>query len=243
MPVKSKSKVMKIEIRFAIRVEWGTKIRSIKKYPNFAKTLDLIEYSSILLESAVNELSRLPGIGKKTALRLALHLLKEDGHRTEALARSLMQLKENIRFCTRCHNISDHETCSICLNPRRDENILCVVEDMRDVMAIERTSSFNGLYHVLGGVISPVEGISPSDLHIASLVQRLQIEDINEVVLALPTTIEGDTTGYYIFRMIQNDKLKVTSIAKGIAIGDALEYADEITLGRSILNRTLFATN
>lgn len=190
----------------------------------------------------MNELSRLPGIGKKTALRLALHLLKEDDLRTVALARSLTQLKENIRFCKRCHNISDNETCSICLNPRRDENILCVVEDMRDVMAIERTSSFNGLYHVLGGVISPVEGISPSDLHIGSLVQRLQNEDVKEVMLALPTTIEGDTTGYYIFRMIQNDKLKVTSIAKGIAIGDALEYADEITLGRSILNRTLFET-
>lgn len=191
----------------------------------------------------MNELSRLPGIGKKTALRLALHLLKEDDLRTVALARSLTQLKENIRFCKRCHNISDNETCSICLNPRRDENILCVVEDMRDVMAIERTASFNGLYHVLGGVISPVEGISPSDLHIGSLVQRLQNEDIKEVMFALPTTIEGDTTGYYIFRMIQNEKLKVTSIAKGIAIGDALEYADEITLGRSILNRTLFETS
>ncbi|PKP54247.1 MAG: recombination protein RecR [Bacteroidetes bacterium HGW-Bacteroidetes-1] len=200
----------------------------------------MTEYSSSLLENAVSELARLPGIGKKTALRLALHLLREDTQRTEKLAHSLVQLREKIMFCKKCHNISDTELCGICSNPRRDENLLCVVEDMRDVMAIERTSSFNGLYHVLGGVISPVEGISPSDLKINSLVERVKNEPIKEVVLALPATIEGDTTNYYIFKQIKNEALKVTTIAKGVSIGDALEFADEVTLGRSIINRTLF---
>jgi recombination protein RecR len=200
----------------------------------------LTEYSSILLENAVNELARLPGIGKKTALRLALHLLREDKTRTEALSRSLSLLREKIVFCEKCHNISDSTLCAICINPRRDENLLCVVEDMRDVMAIERTSSFNGLYHVLGGVINPVEGISPSDLKINSLIERMKNEDIREVILALPATIEGDTTSFYIYRQIKREKLKVTTIAKGVSIGDALEFADEVTLGRSIMNRTLF---
>lgn len=207
---------------------------------SFAKTFFLTEYSSILLENAVNELARLPGIGKKTALRLALHLLREDKIRTESLSRSLTLLREKIVFCTRCHNISDSSICSICSNHRRDENVICVVEDMRDVMAIERTSSFNGLYHVLGGVINPVEGIAPSDLKISSLIQRINTETIREIILALPATIEGDTTSFYIFRQIHSEKLKVTTIAKGVAIGDALEYADEVTLGRSILNRTIF---
>ncbi len=200
----------------------------------------MTEYSSTLLENAVNELSRLPGIGKKTALRLALHLLREDGSRTEALARSLQQLREKIIFCRRCHNISDHEICAICSNPRRDEGLLCVVEDMRDVMAIERTASFHGLYHVLGGVINPVEGVSPNDLNINALIQRMKEESFREVIMALPATIEGDTTAYYLFRQISKENLKITSIAKGVAIGDALEYADEITLGRSILNRIPF---
>ena len=200
----------------------------------------MTEYSSTLLENAVNELSRLPGIGKKTALRLALHLLREDGSRTEALARSLQQLREKINFCRRCHNISDHEICAICSNPRRDEGLLCVVEDMRDVMAIERTASFHGLYHVLGGVINPVEGVSPNDLNINALIQRMEEESFREVIMALPATIEGDTTAYYLFRQISKENLKITSIAKGVAIGDALEYADEITLGRSILNRIPF---
>lgn len=200
----------------------------------------MTEYSSTLLENAVNELSRLPGIGKKTALRLALHLLREDGSRTEALARSLQQLREKIIFCRRCHNISDHEICAICSNPRRDEGLLCVVEDMRDVMAIERTASFHGLYHVLGGVINPVEGVSPNDLNINALIQRMEEESFRELIMALPATIEGDTTAYYLFRQISKENLKITSIAKGVAIGDALEYADEITLGRSILNRIPF---
>ncbi|MBW7846700.1 MAG: recombination protein RecR [Bacteroidales bacterium] len=200
----------------------------------------MAEYSSLLLENAINELSRLPGIGKKTALRLALHLLREDVSRTESLARSLQQLREKIMFCERCHNISDTAICSICSNHRRDENLLCVVEDIRDVMAIERTASYNGLYHVLGGVINPVEGIAPGDLTINQLVARLENEDIREVVLALPPTIEGDTTGYYIYRLIRQEKIKVTAIAKGVAIGDALEFTDEVTLGRSIQNRIPF---
>jgi recombination protein RecR len=200
----------------------------------------LTEYSSILLENAVNELARLPGIGKKTALRLSLHLLREDKSRTEALSRALSLLREKIVFCKKCHNISDSALCAICSNARRDENLLCVVEDMRDVMAIERTSSFNGLYHVLGGVINPVEGISPSDLKITSLIERMKTEDIKEVILALPATIEGDTTSYYIYRFIKSENLKITTIAKGVAIGDALEFADEVTLGRSIMNRTPF---
>jgi recombination protein RecR len=209
---------------------------------NFAKkTKNLTNYSSVLLENAVNELSRLPGIGKKTALRLALHLLREDQHRTDALARSLSQMREKMMFCKRCFNISDTDICGICANPRRDENVLCVVEDLRDVMAIERTSSFNGLYHVLGGVINPVEGIAPADLQIASLQIRLSKETINEIILALPPTIEGDTTGFYIYRLFGNLVPKITTIAKGVAIGDALEFADEVTLGRSILNRMPFS--
>ncbi|NOU45554.1 MAG: recombination protein RecR [Bacteroidales bacterium] len=200
----------------------------------------MIEYSSQLLQNAVNELARLPGIGSKTALRLALHLLQEDSNRTEALSRALLKMKHDILLCKQCHNISDSEICTICSNPRRDENILCVVEDMRDVMAIERTACFNGLYHVLGGVINPVEGISPNDLNIASLIERLEKNDIHEVILALPATIEGDTTNFYIFRKLKENTAKITTISKGVAIGDALEYADEITLGRSILNRTAF---
>ena len=198
------------------------------------------EFSSVLLENAVNELSRLPGIGKKTALRLALHLLREDKARTETLAGSITRLRNQIHFCNKCHNISDKELCNICLNPRRDENTLCVVEDMRDVMAIERTATFNGLYHVLGGVLNPVEGIGPNQLTIDSLCKRVQSEPIKEIILALQATIEGDTTGYYIFKRLKDSSLKVTTIAKGVSIGDALEYADEITLGRSILNRVPF---
>ncbi len=201
------------------------------------------EFASNLLETAVNELSRLPGIGKKTALRLALHLLREEQTRTDALARSLTRMRSEIHFCKRCHNISDSDTCTICSNPRRDENTICVVEDMRDVMAIERTASFNGLYHVLGGVISPVEGIGPNQLNIASLSRRMGEEHIREVILALPATIEGDTTSYYIYKQLGPFSVRVTTIAKGVAIGDALEFADEVTLGRSIMNRMLFESN
>ena len=200
----------------------------------------MAEYSSILLENAVESLSKLPGVGKKTALRLALHLLNEDALETEQLADSLLKMKHNIMLCERCFNISDTKVCSICSNPRRDENTLCVVADMRDVLAIERTASYNGLYHVLGGVISPIEGISPNDLKIAQLVQRTQREDIKEIILALPATIEGDTTNFFIFRQLNDFKGKISVISKGIAVGDALEYVDEVTLGRSIQNRIPF---
>jgi recombination protein RecR len=200
----------------------------------------MAEYSSILLENAVESLSKLPGIGKKTALRLALHLLNSEDLETEQLADSLLKMKHNIMLCERCYNISDTKICSICSNPRRDENTLCVVADMRDVLAIERTASFNGLYHVLGGVISPIEGISPNDLKIVQLVQRTKTENIKEVILALPATIEGDTTNFYIFRQLKDFEGKISVISKGIAVGDALEYVDEVTLGRSIQNRIPF---
>ena len=200
----------------------------------------MAEYSSILLENAVESLSKLPGIGKKTALRLALHLLNSDDLETEQLADSLLKMKHNIMLCERCYNISDTKVCSICSNSRRDENTLCVVADMRDVLAIERTASYNGLYHVLGGVISPIEGISPNDLKIAQLVHRTQNEDIKEIILALPATIEGDTTNFYIFRQLKDFEGKISVISKGIAVGDALEYVDEVTLGRSIQNRIPF---
>ena len=201
----------------------------------------MAEYSSILLGNAVESLSKLPGIGKKTALRLALHLLSEDAIETEQLADSLLKMKHNIMLCERCYNISDTKICSICSSPRRDENTLCVVADMRDVLAIERTASFNGLYHVLGGVISPIEGIGPNDLKIAQLVERMHKEDIKEIILALPATIEGDTTNFYIYRQLNDFQGKISVISKGIAVGDALEYVDEVTLGRSIQNRTLFS--
>ena len=200
----------------------------------------MAEFSSILLENAVESLSKLPGIGKKTALRLALHLLNEDTLETEQLADSLLKMKHNIMLCERCYNISDTKVCSICSNPRRDENTLCVVADMRDVLAIERTASYNGLYHVLGGVISPIEGISPHDLKITQLVQRTQKEDIKEIILALPATIEGDTTNFYIFRQLSEFQGRISVISKGIAVGDALEFVDEVTLGRSIQNRIPF---
>jgi len=204
------------------------------------KNYPMAEYSSILLEKAVEELSKLPGIGRKTALRLAIHLLNEDVSVSEMLAKSIIDMRSNIVLCKRCHNISDEEICSICSNTRRDNSILCVVADMRDVMAIERTNSFNGIYHVLGGIINPVEGISPSDLKIEELIERTHNEEIKEIILALPATIEGDTTNFYIYRMLKDFKGEITVIAKGISVGDALEYADEITLGRSIMNRLPF---
>ena len=199
------------------------------------------EYSSKLLESAVNELSRLPGIGKRTALRLALHLLREDKTTTQNLADALVKMRNDIRFCKRCNNISDTEYCEICSNPRRDENTLCVVEDTRDVLAIENTAQFNGLYHVLGGIINPIEGIGPNDLNLSHLVKRLHSEDIREIILALPATVEGDTTGFYIYKLLNPFEVKITTLARGLAVGNELEYTDEITLGRSLLNRTLFA--
>ena len=200
----------------------------------------MAEYSSILLEKAVDELAKLPGIGRKTALRLALHLLGEEKVVTDSLSQSLLNMRNNIVLCKRCFNISDEEHCSICSNPKRDNELLCVVADMRDVMAIERTGSFNGVYHVLGGVIDPINGISPNDLRIKELVDRSIKENFREIILALPATIEGDTTNYFIFKMLKNFEGQITTIAKGIAVGDALEFADEVTLGRSIANRMPF---
>ena len=182
----------------------------------------------------------MPGIGRKTALRLALHLLSEEQSTTESLSQSLLSMRSNIVLCKLCYNISDSEHCSICSNPKRDNELLCVVADMRDVMAIERTGSFNGVYHVLGGVIDPINGISPNDLRIKELVDRSINESFKEIILALPATIEGDTTNFYIFKMLKHFEGQVSTIAKGIAVGDALEFADEVTLGRSIKNRIPF---
>ncbi len=195
-------------------------------------------YSSKLLEQAVNELAKLPGIGKKTALRLGLYLLKQNTSDVEALGNSLIKMRNEIRFCKYCHNISDKEVCEICSNPKRDESIICIVEDIRDVIAIENTSQYKGLYHILGGIISPMEGIGPNDLNIVTLVNRISGNNIREIIFALPTTIEGDTTNYYIFKKIKDFDVKLSTIARGISIGDELEYADEVTLGKSIINRT-----
>ena len=195
-------------------------------------------FSSKLLENAVNELAKLPGIGRKSALRLALHLLKQNAEDVELFGKSIIRMKNEIKQCSVCHNISDVEICEICANPKRDHSTICVVEDIRDVMAIENTSQFVGLYHVLGGIISPMEGIGPDDLQIKSLVSRVQNQKVKEVIMALSTTIEGDTTNFYIFKQIKSTDIKITTIARGVSIGDELEYADEVTLGRSIINRT-----
>lgn len=200
-----------------------------------------MEYPSKLIEEAVNQISKLPGIGKKTALRLVLHLIKERPENTFALSEALTNLRSQIKFCKHCYNISDHEVCSICTSHRRDRSIVCVVEDTKDVMAIENTSQYSGLYHVLGGVISPVNGIGPSDLKIEALVERLNSSpEIKEVILALSPTMEGDTTAFYINKRIKDVPVKVSTIARGVPVGGDLEYADEITLGRSITGRTLF---
>jgi recombination protein RecR len=194
-------------------------------------------YSSKLVEEAVNELSKLPGIGKRTAMRLALHLLKQEVSFSERLGNSIVDMRNNIQFCKRCHNISDQEVCEICNNPRRDGKLLCIVEDIRDVMAIENTGQFQGLYHVLGGLISPMDGVSPSDLTLDKLITRIENEEAEEVILALSATVEGDTTSFYIYKQLNDFHLKVSTIARGVAIGDEIEFADEITLGRSIIGR------
>jgi len=198
------------------------------------------EYSSKLLEQAVNQLSKLPGIGRKTALRLCLHILKVENGEARQLGESLIRLRDEVQYCKVCHNISDDEVCHICSNPKREAGLICVVEDIRDVMAIENTSQYKGRYHVLGGIISPIEGVGPSDLNILTLLSRIQNEGIREVIMALPATIEGDTTNYYIFKKIKDSGVLVTTIARGVAVGDDLEFADEVTLGRSILNRVPF---
>lgn len=202
-----------------------------------------MEFSSKLLERAVNEMSQLPGIGKRTALRLMLHLLRQPESQTFQLADALKTMRQDIKFCKSCHNISDVEVCEICSNPHRDKSIICVVEDVRDVMAIENTSSFKGLYHVLGGKISPMDGIGPSDLFIESLVLKVKEGGVKELIFALSPTMEGDTTNFYIYKQLDNYQVTTSTIARGISVGNELEYTDEITLGRSILNRIPFESS
>ena len=199
------------------------------------------QYPSKLLENAVSQFSRMPGIGRKTALRLVLHLLRQEDSDVEQLASALTTMKREVKRCSVCHNISDQEVCPVCSDPRRDRRTVCVVENIQDVMAIENTQQYHGLYHVLGGIISPMDGIGPSNLEIQSLVERVGRGDIDEVILALSPTMEGDTTNFYIFRKLSPfPELRITVIARGVSVGDELEYTDEVTLGRSILNRTIF---
>lgn len=196
-----------------------------------------MNFSSRKIELAVEEISRLPGIGKKTALRLALHLLRRPAVQTESLSTALLDLRNNTTFCSKCHTISDTEICSICSSPKRDKSIVCIVEDVRDVMAIENTGGYSGVYHVLGGLISPMDGIGPSDLTIDALIDKMKTGEVKEVVFALNTTMEGDTTNFYLYRKIKDFGASLTTIARGIAVGDELEFADEVTLGRSIQHR------
>jgi len=199
-----------------------------------------MEFSSKLLENAVYEMSQLPGIGKRTALRLVLHLLRQPEAQTEHLTSALGQLRKEIKFCKKCHSISDVEICDICSNPNREKELVCVVEDIRDVMAIESTGQYRGLYHVLGGKISPLDGIGPQDLKISSLVEKVKSGEIKELIFALSATMEGDTTNFYIYRQLEGLEVKISTIARGIGVNDELEYADEVTLGRSIMNRIPF---
>lgn len=202
-----------------------------------------MEFSSKLLEKAVHEMSQLPGIGKRTALRLVLHLLRQPKEQTEILATSLINVTQNIIFCKKCHNISDADICEVCSNLNRHHHIVCVVEDVRDVMAIENTGQYKGVYHVLGGKISPIDGIGPSNLSISSLIERVKSEEISEIIFALSPTMEGDTTNFYIYKQLKDYNVIFSTIARGIAVGDELEYADEITLGRSIQKRIPFETS
>lgn len=198
------------------------------------------QYPSILLEKAVNEFAKLPGIGRKTAMRLVLHLLKQDKEHVEIFGNSILTLKKEVQYCRVCHNISDTEVCHICANSQRDHTIVCVVENIKDVMAIEATQQYKGVYHVLGGIISPMDGIGPNDLEIPSLIERIEEGGVNEVIFALSTTMEGDTTNFYIFRKLEGTSVQMSMLARGVSVGDELTYADEITLGRSIVNRTKF---
>jgi recombination protein RecR len=199
-----------------------------------------MEFSSKLLEKAVNEMAQLPGIGKRTALRLVLHLLKQPVEQTQFLSQALTTMREEVKFCKNCHNISDVEVCEICSNTSRNHKIICVVEDVRDVMAIENTNQFKGVYHVLGGKISPIDGVGPSQLNITTLVDKISKGETEEIIFALSSTMEGDTTNFYIFKQLKDFDIKTSTIARGIAVGDELEYADEVTLGRSILQRVPF---
>jgi len=199
-----------------------------------------MEFSSKLLERAVNEMAQLPGIGKRTALRLVLHLLKQPKEQSSFLSQALMTMREEIKFCESCHNISDVAVCEICANDKRNREIICVVEDIRDVMAIENTGQFRGIYHVLGGKISPIDGVGPSQLKINSLVEKVKLGHVKELIFALSSTMEGDTTNFYIYKQIKECAIITSTIARGIAVGDELEFADEVTLGRSILQRVPF---
>lgn len=200
----------------------------------------LQQYPSVLLEKAVGEFSKLPGIGRKTALRLILFLLRQPLEQVDALTDALMRLRHEVKYCKICHNISDDDICPICSDQRRNRALVCVVENIQDVMAIENTQQYDGIYHVLGGVISPMDGVGPSDLHIDSLVERVKESDIDEVILALGSTMEGDTTNFYISRKLAPYKVRLSVLARGISVGDELEYTDEVTLGRSIVSRTPF---
>ena len=199
-----------------------------------------MEFSSRIIEQAVNEFSRFPGIGKKTALRLVLHLIKQNEQDIQGLSGAIIALKDQLKTCKECGNVSDEEVCNICKDQRRDKTLLCVVEDLRDVMAIENTSQYRGLYHILGGLISPMDGIGPEDLNMASIEERIKKNEVGEVIVALSATMEGDTTGFYLSRRFKSLGVKVSSLSRGIAIGGELEYADEITLGRSIASRVPF---
>jgi recombination protein RecR len=199
-----------------------------------------MEFSSKLLQSAVDEVAQLPGIGRRTALRLVLHLMRQPVSQTLHLTEALQAMRQNINFCKNCHNISDSDLCEICINTNRQQDVVCVVEDIRDVMAVESTASFRGVYHVLGGKISPVDGIGPHDLKINSLVEKVRSGLVKELIFALSSTMEGDTTNFYIFKQIQDMEVVISTIARGISVGDELEYADEVTLGRSITNRIPF---
>jgi recombination protein RecR len=199
-----------------------------------------MEFSSKLLEKAVNEMAQLPGIGKRTALRLVLHLLKQPAEQTHFLSQSLTLMRDEIKFCKNCHNISDVEICEICNNHSRNHKIICIVEDVRDVMAIENTNQFKGIYHVLGGKISPIDGVGPSQLNIITLVEKIKSGHVEEIIFALSSTMEGDTTNFYIYKQLKDFNIKTSTIARGIAVGDELEYADEVTLGRSIIQRVPF---
>jgi recombination protein RecR len=202
-----------------------------------------MEFSSKILEKAVNEMAQLPGIGKRTALRLVLHLLKQPKEQTEILAQALLEVTQNIVYCKNCHTISDYELCEICSNPNREHSMICVVENIRDVMAVENTGQFKGIYHVLGGKISPIDGIGPSNLNITTLIDKAKNGEVSEVIFALSPTIEGDTTNFYIHKQLKDFDLIFSTIARGIAVGDELEYADEITLGRSIQKRVPFESS
>lgn len=202
-----------------------------------------MEFSSKLLEKAVSEMAQLPGIGKRTALRLVLHLLKQPSDQTRFLSESLLNMRNDIRFCTSCHNISDTELCQICANTARNHQLICIVEDIRDVMAIENTGQYKGIYHVLGGKISPIDGVGPSQLNINSLIEKVNAGQVKELIFALSSTMEGDTTNFYIYKQITSTDLVLSTIARGIAVGDELEYADEVTLGRSILQRVPFESS